>query len=293
MIALFAQGYSVPFANASDLLSGYLQATDTQQFLTCDSKNCRFTDNQNEALSFKRETGHDGQYKFVTGDRCLDREHCHSSTSNARLSDCNHCGSYHWQLLPDGKLAEDGGANCIINDGSIKHCSDSFQPVAFYEVTPPFNPPKGSWKHAGYVASGTLSNTFEWGTSSADTHALTSTWAESLTASFKEGVIFESAKISATVSTSIANMMSTTFTQETSTTCKVTCPAQAGKPFIFLFQWLTESTHVGEAPSQVTEAKSCNYMCIYQEHDGQPTPKCPLTCCYDVDCQTCTSECYE
>jgi len=279
---------------ALDSLSGLLQTTDTKQFLACDMSSCWFTSDQDSALNFNRETGNDGQYEFVVqsgsySGLCLDREHCHSSTSNARLSTCDHCGSYHWQLGNDGRLAEDHNANCIQNDGSIRHCSDSFQAIEFYSPQAPFNPPQGYWQLAATTVSGVISQSVAWGTSSSDTNARTTTWAESLSASFKEGVIFESAKITATVSHSIATTMSSTFTQSVTSTCQVTCAQNIEKPFTFLYQWYTESTHKGG--SDITKATSCNYMCIYNDHGEAIKPKCALTCCYDVDCQTCNPEC--
>ena len=65
--------------------------------------------------------------------RCIDREHCHSSTSNIRLYDCSHCGAVHWTLdIP--KVAEDGLNNCINRDGDndtrMEHCTDSFEPFS-------------------------------------------------------------------------------------------------------------------------------------------------------------------
>ena len=62
---------------------------------------------------------------------CLDREHCHSSTSNMRYSDCDHCGAVHWTIdINDGSVREDGTNNCIYNDSGnayIHHCSIGFQ----------------------------------------------------------------------------------------------------------------------------------------------------------------------
>lgn len=61
---------------------------------------------------------------------CLDREHCHSSTSNLRISDCTHCGAIHWSINSDGSVREDSGKNCIYRESngqaSVHHCSDGF-----------------------------------------------------------------------------------------------------------------------------------------------------------------------
>ena len=63
---------------------------------------------------------------------CLDREHCHSSTSDLRYSDCDHCGAIHWTInTNNGMVSEDGTNNCIYKDASgdayIQHCNDGFQ----------------------------------------------------------------------------------------------------------------------------------------------------------------------
>ena len=63
---------------------------------------------------------------------CLDRKHCHSSTSNLRYSACNHCGAIHWTInTTDGSVSEDGRNNCIYRnsngDAYIHHCTDGFQ----------------------------------------------------------------------------------------------------------------------------------------------------------------------
>ncbi|XP_071824369.1 uncharacterized protein [Apostichopus japonicus] len=65
--------------------------------------------------------------------QCLDREHCHSSTSNLRSSDCSHCGAIHWDLRKDGTLREDKGLNCIYavqsaNTVEVHHTSDGCTP---------------------------------------------------------------------------------------------------------------------------------------------------------------------
>ena len=80
---------------------------------------------------------------YVSGDSngniCLDREHCHSSTSNLRFSECSHCGAIHWSI-EGNKFGEDGMKNCI-NRGSndvayVSHCSDRHEPLS-YEIIPP------------------------------------------------------------------------------------------------------------------------------------------------------------
>ncbi len=62
---------------------------------------------------------------------CVDREHCHSSTSNLRYSSCDHCGAIHWDISPVGKVSEDAQKNCIYTSHSgtaadIHHCSDGY-----------------------------------------------------------------------------------------------------------------------------------------------------------------------
>ena len=66
---------------------------------------------------------------YISGDSdgniCLDREHCHSSTSNLRFSECSHCGAINWSI--EGyEVGEDEMKNCInrgCNDEAyISHC---------------------------------------------------------------------------------------------------------------------------------------------------------------------------
>lgn len=112
---------------------GYIQDTSNGQFLFCDNNNCRWDVTPTQI--FRKDSGHDGQSRFhiISSDgtdtgQCLDREHCHHGSSNARMADCNHCGAYHWQY--DGnKLAEDKWNNCIQSSGSIDHCSQSHAPI--------------------------------------------------------------------------------------------------------------------------------------------------------------------
>ena len=63
--------------------------------------------------------------------QCLDREHCHSSTSNLRYSECDHCGAIHWSINSDGSVSENSQKNCIYKDSSgnaaVRHCSDGFE----------------------------------------------------------------------------------------------------------------------------------------------------------------------
>ena len=59
---------------------------------------------------------------------CLDREHCHSGSSNLRYSSCGHCGAHNWNILHDGKVTQDGGRNCIHSlsdtEVDVRHCKN-------------------------------------------------------------------------------------------------------------------------------------------------------------------------
>lgn len=70
------------------------------------------------------------------GNICLDREHCHSSTSNLRFSECKHCGAIHWSI-EGTKIGEDEMKNCNNRkDGTMaymKHCKDSHEKL-YYEI---------------------------------------------------------------------------------------------------------------------------------------------------------------
>ena len=64
---------------------------------------------------------------------CLDREHCHSGSSDLRYSECDHCGAIHWNIITDtGAVCEDACKNCIYltsdMTANIHHCSNGFEP---------------------------------------------------------------------------------------------------------------------------------------------------------------------
>lgn len=104
------------------------------KYLKCESGADSCTWDDTFSQTFRKETGDDNQFRFKIykadgsdTNLCLDREHCHSSTSNLRAYDCGHCGAIHWQY--DGsKLAEDGMRNCVTPDNGggsmVAHCSD-------------------------------------------------------------------------------------------------------------------------------------------------------------------------
>lgn len=156
------------------LLSGYLQATDTEEFLACDLKDCWFEENSDDAVQFKREVGADGQYQFVVieGDyagMCLNREHFYRSSSNTRLADCNDHGSGHWSLTTDGQLCEDLCQNCMQNNAELMNCDEAYQTFAFYEPLKEWNPPVGHWQLIATSVNGSIMQNVAWGISSADT----------------------------------------------------------------------------------------------------------------------------
>lgn len=112
---------------------GTIMDTSTGKFLTCRTDTCSWAVTPSQI--FREDDGNDGQSRFhiLTMDgkdtgQCLDREHCHSGSSNARMADCNHCGAVHWQY--DGnRLAEDGMRNCIQSSAGIEHCDQSHAPI--------------------------------------------------------------------------------------------------------------------------------------------------------------------
>lgn len=64
---------------------------------------------------------------------CLDREHCHSGSSDLRYSECDHCGAIHWNIVTsNGEVCEDACKNCIYKNlnstAAIHHCSNGFEP---------------------------------------------------------------------------------------------------------------------------------------------------------------------
>ena len=63
---------------------------------------------------------------------CLDREHCHHSTSQLGYNVCDHCGAIHWNIVTgSGAVCEDTCKNCIYLQNNvtaaIHHCSAGFE----------------------------------------------------------------------------------------------------------------------------------------------------------------------
>lgn len=114
---------------------GYIQNAQDGHFLTCDNKLCKWE--LNPTQMFRKDQGDDGQWRYhiinsngVDTRQCLDREHCHHGSSNARMSNCDHCGAKHWNY--DGsQFAEDHMKNCIQSDGNIGHCSQAHVPIRY------------------------------------------------------------------------------------------------------------------------------------------------------------------
>ena len=99
-------------------------------FTVCKNNNGMFTD-----FTVFTIAGAPGTYSLhIVGASglCIDREHCHSATSNLRHYDCDHCGARHWNIV-NTEVCEDDCKNCIYtNDGStaaVQHCSDGHVPL--------------------------------------------------------------------------------------------------------------------------------------------------------------------
>jgi len=150
--------------------------------------------------------------------------------------------------------------------------------------------PVGSWSLAGSSAKGGFTRSITEGTSSTDSQSTTSTWAATITAKMKEGIVFESAELDVSISTSIATQVSSSFTHTESETCAVNCPPVAATPWVFVYQWITEAKHPGD-DSFTTTSKTCNFICSYQKVGQPQAPKCPFTCCTDPECQQCQADC--
>ena len=269
-------------------LEGVFQAVDTDLFLACDTHRCSIkTVNETYATYFKRETGSEGQYRYKvtrgpwTG-LCLNREHCHSGDSNARLYDCNHCGSKHWQFNVDtGKLAEDKYKNCIQNDGGVRHC-DRYQQLQIYVPPKAWNKPKGDWQLSEKVLNGKIRQDISWGVISSETNTQSSTWIYSLQQSFASGVNFAESSTTISCGQEIASAMSTTFSTSFQQTCSVECDDK-DMPYTFLYQWYTEHSREG-SEKDITKATSCFYLCLYGETGEPNPPECPATCCMNENC---------
>ena len=105
-------------------------ARESGIFTLCKNNNGMFTD-----FTVFTIAGTPGTYSLhIVGalSQCIDREHCHSATSNLRYYDCDHCWARHWNIVHT-KVCEDDCKNCIYtNDGTIaavKHCSDGYEPL--------------------------------------------------------------------------------------------------------------------------------------------------------------------
>ena len=120
---------------SSSAKSGYIQRASDKGYLTCTTSQCSWQSNASQ--KFRKYVGHDGQSRFhvllkdgTDSGQCLDRQHCHSGSSNARMADCNHYGAAHWGY--DGsRLAEDEMKNGIKSNGGVGHCSYSYEAVTW------------------------------------------------------------------------------------------------------------------------------------------------------------------
>jgi len=119
---------------------GYIRNADNK-YLTCGSESCTWGPTPSQI--FRADPGKEGSKSTgkigfrildVTDSgpprdtsQCLDRQHCHSSKSNLRMSDCGHCGAGKWTYQEsDNSLREgDSFQNCVQDDGSSRHCKDS------------------------------------------------------------------------------------------------------------------------------------------------------------------------
>lgn len=121
--------------SSSTAEQGFIQRHSDNFFLTCDTRICSWQSKPSQI--FRKDPGNNGELRFRILDvdgadtgQCLDREHCHRGSSNARMGSCDHCGAVHWGY--DGsRLAEDHMKNCIQSDGNVAHCSQSHEAIAW------------------------------------------------------------------------------------------------------------------------------------------------------------------
>ena len=106
-------------------------AKDTGIIISCRDPDGNYTLNTVYYLS-----GAPGTYSIhIAGalGLCLDREHCHHSTSQLGYNPCDHCGAIHWNIITgSGAVCEDSCKNCIYLQSNITaaihHCSDGYEP---------------------------------------------------------------------------------------------------------------------------------------------------------------------
>lgn len=281
-----------------------------KRYLTCGSSTCTWEPTPSQV--FRADPGREGstntgKYGFRvlqinaagnttdTG-QCLDREHCHHSTSNLRMSDCGHCGAGKWTFQSNELREGDQNQNCVQDDGQSKHCSDSHDPID-WPVKPapgrtPFINSAGQWYIAvsgnGDISKG-LTIGMSWTTSKTVTNSdqLGLAYSLELSGEFlglgaKETL---TASYSHTWQTAVMNSNTTTVTNECQATChKSDLPK--GAPGWNLYQWKFSADHPSGDSSSI-DTVTCDYLCMPQPQQ----PKCPRDCCADIYCQQCRDGC--
>ena len=107
-------------------------------------------------------------------------------------------------------MASNAGSHCVQNDGrSVRDCTDSHQPIGFFQGSAAWSKPKGEWVQIASTSSGSISQGASWGTSTSDRNGLTTNWGASLSASTQAGVLFAGGSLSASTSVSIAKVIET------------------------------------------------------------------------------------
>ncbi|PIK62652.1 ankyrin [Apostichopus japonicus] len=133
--------------------------------ISCNDDNGRVE--RNTVFRLHGSPGNQQMELFGSG-QCLDREHCHSSSSNLRSSDCSHCGAIHWYMRGDGTLREDNGANCIYvvestNQAEVHHSSSgctSFHVIHLGDIVQFKSPSKGDCLGNGVFVECNLAGRF-------------------------------------------------------------------------------------------------------------------------------------
>lgn len=141
--------------------------------------------------------------------------------------------------------------------------------------------PKGYWKPVQSIIGGEISLSLSVGTSSTDSKAHTTEWAQSLTLTIGSKLIFAEESVSTSISKRVATQTESSLTKSEQTTQTFTCARQENTQ-VTMYQWVITAGHNGK---QTTVANTPNIICV--SGFGAPAPKCPLGACANVGCTAC------
>ena len=202
---------------ASMAYKGAIMQASTGKYLTCTTSKCTFEASATQLFVQNGGSFHITMLDGTSLDTCLDRQHCHSDTSNSRSNSCSACGAIHWSYdAGRGRLTEDSNKNCIQDDGSIRHCGDGHAVVKFVDPSPAnctATAVSGSWVYR-YTIAAASTETWKTGTEKSHSQSKTESWSNSVTISVAAGWSFMGGGAAVEVDTTIAHRTSSSYTDE-------------------------------------------------------------------------------